>query len=46
MSERKSATKKKNHNRPTADKRGLYSGMQRSYYRPKVKPPELTGKLF
>lgn len=46
MGESKRQTVKKNHNRPTADKKGLYCGLQKSYYRPKKQLPEVTNKLF
>ena len=37
---------KRNKTRPKVAQRGLVSSMQRSYYRPKKQPAELTGKLF
>jgi len=37
---------KRNKTRPKAKDKGHYSGLQRSYYRPKEKLPELTKPLF
>ncbi len=37
---------KKNKSRPHAKDRGLYSGMHKSYHKPKPKLPEDNQKLF
>ena len=44
MSERKNI--KRNANRVKAKDRALHSSIQRNYYNPKPKLPELTLKLF
>lgn len=37
---------KRNKSRPSLKKKGYYSGMQRSYYKPVEKPQEKTLSLF